>query len=336
MAQRRQLVHEQTYRTILLWLGWASTAIAIYFFLYLDTDIWGYIKQDQSKITWVIIIMFAVGIAISLSLTLSITNEAMQAVKFGDIAKTESLHGVKPQNDRHAIQRFFLSLKDILEKNAQPDIESLIDVELADYHRKSHVVEVMGNLLITLGLIGTVIGLTLTLTGLTTSLDALGHDQSRLIDGLRRAMSGMGTAFYTTLLGSVLGGILLRVFALITDGGIDNLSDIVKKICMVYCASDIKPSFERDMRVLNTEIERFGANVKILRAALNDTKVAMHEFHDEAKKLNQLNDEDDREKTLRDSVVLQMYYSDLLKNEMRMINKINRSWWGKLRRALRN
>ena len=77
MAQRRQLVHEQTYRTTLLWLGWASTAIAIYFFLYLDTDIWSYIKQDQSKITWVIMIMFVLGVAISLSLTLSITNEAV-------------------------------------------------------------------------------------------------------------------------------------------------------------------------------------------------------------------------------------------------------------------
>ncbi len=335
MTRRRQLVYEQIYRTILLWLGWASTAIAIYFLLYLDTDVWQYIKDDQSKITWVIIGMFLMGLLISLHLTLSITNEAMQAVKFGDIAKKESLHGVDPDDDLHAIQRFFISLKGIIEKNATPDIESLIEVELADYRRKSHVVEVMGNLLITLGLIGTVIGLTLTLTGLTTSLDALGRDQNRLIEGLRHAMGGMGTAFYTTLLGSVLGGILLRVFALITDGGIDNLSDILKKICMVYCASDIKPTFERDMRVLNAEIERLGANVRVLREALSDTRTAMHEFHEEAKKLNQLNDVDDREKTLRDSVVLQMYYSDLLKQEIRMVNKINRSWWGRLRRALR-
>ncbi len=335
MARRRQLAQERTFRTILLWLGWASTAIAIYFLLYLDTDVWEYIKQDQSKITWVIIGMFGLGLLISLHLTLSITNEAMQAVRFGDIAKKESLQGVNPQDNLHASERFFISLKDILDKNAMPDIESLIEMELADYRRKSHVVEVMGNLLITLGLIGTVIGLTLTLTGLTTSLDALGHDQNRLIEGLRRAMSGMGTAFYTTLLGSVLGGILLRVFALITDGGIDNLSDILKKTCMVYCASDIKPSFEKDIRVLNAEIERLGANVRVLREAFDDTKAAMHEFHDEAKRLNQLNDTDEREKTLRDSVVLQMYYSDLLKQEIRMVNKINRSWWGRLRRALR-
>ncbi len=334
MASKR-LVHEQSYRALILWLGWAGTAIAVYFLLYLDTNLWDFIRQDQSRITWVIMGLFGMGVAVSFALTISITNEASEAVRLGNIAKKDSLPGINPDDNEHAVQRFFLALKEVLSKNAQPDIEALIDVELADYHRKSHVVEVIGNLLITLGLIGTVIGLTLTLAGLTSSLEALGEDQQRLLSGLRKAMGGMGTAFYTTLLGSVLGGVILRVFALITDGGIHNLSDTLKKICMVYCASDCKPTMERDIRALNAEIEHLGVNVQTLRNALHDTKIAMQQFREEATHLNQLNDTEDRNKTLRDSVVLQMYYTDLLKKEIQMINRINRSWWGRLRRALR-
>ncbi len=335
MARHKHMVHEQSFRALLLWLGWAATAIAVYFILYLDTNLWQFMKQDPSRITWVIMGLFLMGLAISFALTISITNEAIQAVRLGNIAKQTSLPGINPEDDRHAVQRFFIALKEVLSKNGQPDIESLIEVELADYHRKSHAVEVIGNLLITLGLIGTVIGLTLTLSGLTTSLDALGEDQQRLLSGLRRAMGGMGTAFYTTLLGSILGGVILRVFALITDGGIQNLSDTLKKICMVYCASDCKPTMERDIRALNHEIEHLGANVATLRQAIDETTAAMQQFHKEAKQLNQINDSEDRNKTLRDAVVLQMYYTDLLKKEIQMINKVNRSWWGRLRRALR-
>lgn len=335
MPSRKELVGEHAFRTILLWLTWAAAAIIVYFLLYLDTEVWHYIQQDQSKVTWVIISLFIIGIGISFTLAIAVTHEALQAVKLGNIARTKGLLGVAPEENTHAVQRFFLSLKEILASNTTPDVEGLLDVELGSYHRRNHTVEILGNLLITLGLIGTVIGLTLTLAGLTTSLDALGRDHDRLMRGLESAMGGMGTAFYTTLLGAVGGGILLRVFALITDHGINNLSDTLRKICMVYCAADTKPSVEREMHALNEEITALGTNVKALQAAFSDTKAAMSDFHSAARELSQITNGEDKEKTLRDSVVLQMYYTDLLKEEIRMVNKINRSWWAKLRKSMR-
>ncbi len=335
MSTRKELIGEHAFRTILLWLMWAAAAIIIYFLLYLDTGVWTFIQQDPSKISWVIIGLFVIGVGMSFTVAITITHEALQTVELGNIARTKGLNGVEPEGSAHAVQRFFLSLKEIIANNSAPDIEALIDVELATYQRRSHSVEVIGNLLITLGLIGTVIGLTLTLAGLTTSLDALGQDHNRLMRGLERAVSGMGTAFYTTLLGAVLGGILLRVFALITGHGINSLSDALKKICMVYCAADTKPSVQRDVRALNEEIQILGDNVKALQAAFSDTKAAMSDFHTAANELNQATNGEDKEQTLRDSVVLQMYYTDLLKQEIRMVNKINRSWWAKLRKSLR-
>lgn len=336
MTNRTDLVPEHSFRTILLWLTWAAASVTVYLTLYLDTDLWIHIKQDQSRIGFLISGMFVVGVVLSFTLAVAITNEAKQAIKLGRAARDKTLSGVDTKLGVYAVQRFFAALKQVVEGNTSPDIEALIDVELGSYQRRSHAVGVLGNLLITLGLIGTVIGLTFILTGLTTSLDALGHDQERLIRGLEGAMAGMGTAFYTTLLGAVGGGVLLRIFALITDHGISNLSDTLKKISMVYCAQDTRPSLERDMRLLNAEITTFSDNVKLLQGALNSTKAAMEDFRETAKSLHELGVGDDgHEKSLRDSLVLQMYYTDLLKEEVKMMNRINRSWWVRLRRSVR-
>jgi len=323
----------------LLWIIWAAAAIGVYLTLYINTDLLAQLQQDQSKITWIIIGLFILGLIISLGLAFTITTEALHATQLGAIAKKQGLNGIDIPHAFHAVEQFFVSLKEVLSMNGQPDIEALLDVELASYHRTSNFVEVLGNLLITLGLIGTVIGLTFTLTGLTTSLEALGHDQERLVAGLRKAMSGMGTAFYTTLLGSVLGGVLLRIFALITEHGVENLSDILKKICMVYCSSDCKPSLERDMRVLNAEMATLGNNVKYLQQAMSESRDVMTSFREEARQLNDLSKEgssDEDKPTLRESVVLQQYYARLLKEEIKMMNKFNRSWWPRLKRSLQN
>lgn len=335
MASQKYASTEKVFRTLTLWLVWAIAAIAVYFSLYLELNLWQQLQEDQSRITWIIVGLFVLGVAISFALVVSVTSETIRAVELGRITRNSGLEGIETAHPDRAVERFFFSLQDILSKNSQPDIEVLLDIEFSAYYRTSHAVEVIGNILITLGLIGTVIGLTLTLSGLSSSLDALGQDQQRLISGLRRAMGGMGTAFYTTLLGSVLGGVLLRVFALITVHGIENLGDLVKKICIVYCVADLKPTLDRDLRHLNADITLLGDNVRMLRDAMEESRTTMANFRQEAVLLSKLSEDDQTNATLKDSVVLQHYYADLLREEIRVMNKLNRSWWGRLRKAMR-
>jgi hypothetical protein len=332
---RRLMLHEQAARTLGLWLFWAAATVGVHVALYLDPSLWEYIKHDHSKITWVTYGLFFIAIAMSFALVVKLTGESDHAAKLGVVAMNKGLLGISPENPRRAVERFFLSLKEVVSNNDQPDIEALLHIELAPFYRASNAVEVIGNLLITLGLIGTVVGLTMTLAGLTTTLDALGHDQERLLSGLRSAMGGMGTAFYTTLLGTVLGGVLLRVFSLITEHGIEALAENLKKICMVYCSADSKPSFERELHFFNTEITALGENVKTLQAAMSESRQAIIAFREEAVRLHKLGDDEEGRETLRDSIVLQHYYSDLLKQEIRTLNKLNRSWWYRLKQALR-
>lgn len=333
--EHKLVIQEKAFRTMFIWVLWAAASVAVQFAMYLDPNLWDYIKQDQSKITWVTYGLFFLGLIMSFGLMLRTVSESVQAAKLGNIARQKSLFEIHIENSTRAVQRFFLALKEIAMKNDQPDVEALLDIELGPYRRVSHAVDVIGNLLITLGLIGTVVGLTLTLTGLTASMEALGQDQERLLGGLRHAMSGMGTAFYTTLLGAVLGGVLLRVFVLINDHGIDDLSEDLKRICMVHCSSDCKPGLERELRYFNIEIAALGENFKLLQAALQESKLSLSEFKQQAEALQQLGDGGDGKQTLRDSVVLQQYYTDLLKEEVRIINNLNRSWWGRLKRSLK-
>lgn len=329
-------MQEKAYKTLLLWLAWSFMALGSYMLLYLNTGMWSFMRHDTSKMTWLIMGLFLLGVVISFILTMMITQESVHSVYLANIVRKKGLYGLELKSSKRAVERFFHSLKEIIKANGPLDVEVLLNVELAPYERTSRTVALFGNLLITLGLIGTVAGLTVILSGLTSSLDALGNDQSALLAGMRRAMGGMGTAFYTTLMGSVFGGVLLRVYATITEHGIEGLADSLKKTCLVYCSADTRPSVEREVRTLNIELEHLGDRARVVQAALNDSLAAMSNFRNEAVRLNELATTDDGEKlSLRDAVVLQQYYSNLLKEEVKLMTKVNRSWWVRIRRALR-
>lgn len=333
MATHSMLLPAHPFRTLLRWGTWALVSIAVYVVMYAGTDLWYSIEQDQSRLTIVILVMFMIGLLLSLTLTLALTRETKQSILLGTAASEGGLEAVNPRLARYAAHRFFASLKVACGGDRLPDIDSLIELELNSYHRHSDAVSVVGNLLITLGLIGTVVGLTFTLGGLSTALEALGTDQSELVKGLQVAMSGMGTAFYTTLLGSVLGGVLLRIFALITSHGVGDLGDTLKRIA-VFCTADVRPTAERDTRRLSAEIAILGDNARLLQGALAESAAAMKAFREQAAALHELGEGSDT-RQLRDSVAMQMYYTDLLRDEIRLMTRVNRAWWPRLRRAMR-
>lgn len=274
---------QRGYRALVLWIVWGAAAIMIYFGVYKDTDVWNFVKHDPSRITWAIIGLFGLGVITSFILTILLTLESLKVDHLEEIARKKGWLGIQETRKKLCVASYFNSLRTVVENNGELNIEALVDVEFSIYQRTAHALEIIGNLLITLGLIGTVAGLTLTLTGLTGSLEALGENQEQLLEGLRHAMSGMGTAFYTTLLGAVLGGVLLRIFAHIDENGIDSLENTLTRICLVYCSADFKPTLGRDMRIFNAQIQDMRDNIKSLQNLLVNTRQSMTEFAMEAK-----------------------------------------------------
>ena len=315
---------QRGYRVLVLWIVWLLVAIVIYASMYSDTDVWSFVESDPTRITWGIITLFGVGVIVSFVLTILLTLESIKVDELEIVAKKDGWLGIENQKKHLCVSNFFDSMKNIVLNNGDVATESLVEVEFAVYRRASHALEVIGNLLITLGLVGTVVGLTLTLTGLTGSLEALGQDQDQLLRGLRGAMSGMGTAFYTTLLGSVFGGVLLRVFAHIDENGVDSLENALTRICLVYCAADFQPSTERDIRILNTELETLTQKVQVLQRCLKESKSTIAEFADELKSLKE---EERVNDTLQQTLKLRHEYLQTLREEFQLKRMNRGAWW---------
>lgn len=305
---------QRGYRALTLWVVWAAAAIIIYFGLYQDTNVWEFVKRDPSRITWAIIGLFGLGVLTSFILTVTLTLESIKVDQLDIIAREKGWLGIQEADKKLCVASYFSSLRTIVENNGELNVEALVDVEFSIYQRTAHALEIIGNLLITLGLVGTVVGLTLTLTGLTGSLEALGQDQDQLLLGLRGAMAGMGTAFYTTLLGSVLGGVLLRILAHIDENGVESLENTLTRICLVYCSADFKPSLERDMRIINAQIKDMRDSIESLQTQLDKTRVAMKEFAIEAKQPGQDMDIEH----LREMVKLRQAYTRSLAMEIKL------------------
>lgn len=95
--------------------------------------------------------------------------------------------------------------------------DTLIEILHAKLKNEGSVVILASNVMITLGLIGTISGLISSIGGLQASSDVSG-----LMAGVGKAIEGMGIAFYTTLIGSMLGGITLRILHFYVDKQIDS------------------------------------------------------------------------------------------------------------------
>lgn len=318
------------YKTITLWGIWAFMAVMVYFTLYMDAKIWVFIESDPSHITWISLVLFVMATVASGLLAIKITVEGIGLKRIQEAARVHGLHGVSEFGNKGAAQRFFFALEETIKADGDPNAEVLAHIELAGYHRVSNGVEVMGNLLITLGLIGTVMGLTLTLTGLESAIDSLGQNQDLLLAGLRKAMGGMGTSFYTTLVGAVLGGVLLRIFAQITENGVAALYDQVMRICLVYCSADYKPSLGRELRFVNTEMERLEHNINLIQNSFASSRDTMMAFREELRIF--VEGGSHKEDESLDTIIRRhQEYCRLLREEIHLINAVNHSWWGRLK-----
>ena len=195
-------------------------------------------------------------------------------------------------------------------------------MEFSGYIRGARFVSLLGSLMITMGLIGTVLGLTITLTGLNGALENVDSDGLSVLIGLREAMSGMGLAFYTTLLGSIMGGVLLRMFAYIGDNSIEALQDLLTRSCMVYAAVDLTPSVQRDFRQLDRVVEGMQTRLLTLTQSLQQSKAAMSDFAQEMQALKDATRLKASDDEVFKAIAVHRHYAKVLRYELNLQKKL--------------
>lgn len=106
---------------------------------------------------------------------------------------------------------------------------------------RSRIVDILSNVLVSLGLIGTILGLITMTNGLSGTLESLGDgNDSTLMSGLRGTMSGLGTAFYTTLVGAMFGSVVLRILNNVYTSNVDHLVSYVASTAEVKIVPRLK------------------------------------------------------------------------------------------------
>ena len=101
--------------------------------------------------------------------------------------------------------------------------DTLIETLNSKLLAKNRKVELFSSILITIGLIGTIIGLIFMMQKMSTDIAPVLQEGGNVLGTLMRengALSGLGIAFVTTLLGAIFGGVILRILTSIVEEGI--------------------------------------------------------------------------------------------------------------------
>ncbi len=313
----QQAMDQRGLKTLVFWVVWASICAGVFVALYHQADLWEFVRHDASHVTWVIMDAFALGVLVSFLHVLLLTREWFCAFRIQDRLKMVGLHAVRPSKGRVA-SRFVEALKYIDESGGQVSLTDLSTVEFASHIRASRFVGLLGSLLITVGLIGTVMGLTITLTGLNGALNNVGSDNMSMLMSLGDALSGMGLAFYTTLLGAIMGGVLLRVFAYITDNSIEALQDTLVRSCMVYASVQLSPSVQRDFVLLDQAVEGMQSRLGALTISLQASKDAMSGFAEEMRQMKHATRLTEADDDVFKAIAAHRHYAKVLRYELNL------------------
>ncbi|QDT59985.1 hypothetical protein SV7mr_24990 [Stieleria bergensis] len=192
--------------------------------------------SDRSGLCLMIFVLFALAVVINFRSIRTLRNEYVCAAFL--VRKLTSGHGFTDIVQSDAAGPFHQHIKDLVKiAKHDPSVsqDSLITLLYSRLMARSRMVDVLSGVLVSLGLIGTIVGLVSMTNGLSGTLEALGEssDASMLMSGMRSTMQGLGTAFYTTLVGAILGSVVLRVLNNVYTSNVDHFVSYIASLTEV-------------------------------------------------------------------------------------------------------
>ena len=213
------------------------------------------ITTDSSGLCIVIYGLFALGISLNFRAVKSLRNEFVCAAFL--LKKIKSQGGFNEVVSVTPSGVFHQHIKDLVTiAKHDPNVsqDSLVTLMYSRMLAKAKIIDVLSGVLVSLGLIGTVVGLISMTNGLGQTLESLSDssDASSLMAGLRSTMAGLGTAFYTTLVGAILGSVVLRVMNNVYTSNVDHFVSYIASITEVQ----ITPRLRKSARSSKPEDEK--------------------------------------------------------------------------------
>lgn len=201
----------QPFRKILYW----TIPMLSFFSLVLYPHFQAGLESDASGFSYIILFVFFIGVVGSLIQAWMIKTDAIQfvlcqsALQTKDSLEAFSLNRISSKLT--PLVKLLKICKNYNSKQLNPDVNAMVENYAYRRSRFNKTLSSFSSILVTLGLIGTIIGLINSISGLKHVINSVGASKVELIQGMKSTMEGMGTAFYTTFFGALLGGIILKV-----------------------------------------------------------------------------------------------------------------------------
>ena len=213
------------------------------------------VQADATGLTLFIVLLFGLALAKSgydvlyidreFALTQRQIRELWEGSKIGVF-----LQGAAPSIFRDHVENLF----NIFRNDQEITQDNLIEILHARLNSRTKVVDLSAGILTTLGLIGTIIGMVMAVDGISAVTEAVGGDGG-LLAKMSETLGGMGTAFYTTLMGAVLGGIFLRVLTASVQASQDYLVAHIAELSEVHIIPKLRKHARDREKLKDKEVE---------------------------------------------------------------------------------
>lgn len=129
--------------------------------------------------------------------------------------------------------------------------DNLIELLHSRLMARNKIVELFSSILITLGLIGTILGLIIMMDSLTAIMGSAKIDENfmKILVADGGPLSGLGVAFVTTLIGAIMGGVILRVLTNVVRANIMEYTAHIAELTEVYVLPHMRSAAQNSATV---------------------------------------------------------------------------------------
>jgi hypothetical protein len=150
------------------------------------------------------------------------------------LRQTNNIYVFLQNSDPSLFRDHIDNLHEIFRRDCNISQDNLVTLLQSRLLAKTRLVEFCSSILVTLGLVGTIIGLIQSAGGLGEVFKAMSAEDGSIMEGVDAALGGMGIAFYTTLMGAILGGVCLRLLSNLVDANTEHIVSHIAELTEIY------------------------------------------------------------------------------------------------------
>lgn len=230
-----------------LGLGLLVTAVAGTFILKaVKTDIEQAGTLQGTYISLIILVIFIFAVVKNF-FDMRFINRQMKLTnaQIDQLRQTNNIYNFLTSSEPSLFRDHIDNLHEIFRRDFNISQDNLITLLQARLLSRTRIVDFCSSILVTLGLVGTIIGLIRSAGGLGDVFLAMSQGNTTIMEGVKEALGGMGVAFYTTLMGAILGGVCLRLLSNLVDANTEHIVSHIAELTEIY----ILPILRRAARI---------------------------------------------------------------------------------------